>query len=148
MNKIQSGTTSFSSRPETTFWNARFRDHLDSSEDEGWSLYNNNQEQKDPGWSWLQTQEQRRERDFEEVPVRIPDSEYLYRDKNVDRFNAPPASYYEQSGQPKGVVVNTGPVTDFQSGKTTDDFFSDDLITSLNNEDNLIREILQERGGS
>jgi hypothetical protein len=87
---------------------------------------------------------------FEEKPVRT-EGNYLYTDENVDRFNAG-KDYNQQHGQPKGVDTTSKlPFERFESNTSSDQakrVFEDDLISSFNNGEKLISDILKERGGS
>lgn len=87
---------------------------------------------------------------FEEKPVRIEDN-YLYTDENVDRFNAG-KDFGQRHGQPKGVdKTRQGPVERFESSTSSDQakrVFEDDLISTFNNGEKIVSDILKERGGS
>jgi hypothetical protein len=81
-------------------------------------------------------------------PVHLDSNDYLYKDENADRFNSIPPSYYQESGQPKGVSPQLGEVKEFESEKDNgSDVFVDDFIKSSINEDNLIEEIKKITGG-
>jgi len=86
-------------------------------------------------------------------PVRLEEGDYLYEDENADRFNAGP-DFNQKHGQPRGYdPISKKPVDRFESGIHADDIreqvFVDDLITSFNNEERLIRDILKnDTGGS
>jgi hypothetical protein len=86
---------------------------------------------------------------FEEKPVRT-EGNYLYTDENVDRFNAG-KDYDQQHGQPKGVdKTRKGPFERFESSTSSDQakrVFEDNLISTFNNGEKIVSDILKERGG-
>jgi hypothetical protein len=87
---------------------------------------------------------------FKEKPVRT-EGNYLYTDENADRFNAD-KDYNQQHGQPKGVdSTSKSPLQRFDSNTSSDQakrVFEGNLISTFNNEEKLVSDILKECGGS
>lgn len=81
-------------------------------------------------------------------PVHLDSNDYLYKDEYADRFNSIPPSYYQESGQPKGVKPQLGLVKELDTeNDSNSEVFVDDFIKSSINEDNLIEEIKKITGG-
>ena len=89
---------------------------------------------------------------FQQKPVST-NGNYLYTDENADRFGAPPPSYTQESGQPKGVdPVSNVPIKTFDGPKVPEGkkqvFVDDDFISSFTNGEGIIDEILKDNGGN
>lgn len=106
---------------------------------------------KDEAVSWSDSLPRWQDR-IEVKPVKLDSDDYLYEDTNADRFNAGP-DYGQRHGQPRGYDPLSGKVINkFDSEAHIDDIreqvFVDDLISTFNNEERLITDILNDIGGN